>query len=89
MADAVEQLMKMPCWCVQPVDPMAEPIMDPQDNDFMRKLHAFEEHLRENKLKMTFTEKMGSAAEDQVNSKREAKKLAFYLFWNLRPCHDR
>lgn len=74
---------------MQPVDPMAEPIMDPTDNDFMRKLHAFEEHLRENKLKMTFTEQMGSAAEDQVNSKKEAKKLAFYLFWNLRPCHDR
>lgn len=49
-----------------------------------------EKHIRKNKLKLTFTDQLGKAVtvsqdeESEVSSKKEAKKLAFYLFWNMR-----
>ena len=49
-----------------------------------------EKHIRKNKLKLTFTDQLGRAVtvsqdeESEVSSKKEAKKLAFYLFWNMR-----
>ena len=50
-----------------------------------------EKHIRKNKLKLTFTDQLGRAVhvgqdeEGDIASKKEAKKLAFYLFWNMRP----
>ena len=45
---------------------------------------------------MTFAEQLGAAKHDaqkpgegEVSSKNEAKKLAFYLFWNIKPYFDR
>ena len=43
---------------------------------------------------MTFADALGAAkhqdSEDsEVTSKNEAKKLAFYLFWNMKPSFDR
>ena len=41
---------------------------------------------------MTFIEQVGrsqDAAADEVASKNEAKKLAFYLFWNMKPVFSR
>ena len=41
---------------------------------------------------MTFIEQVGKsqdAAADEVASKNEAKKLAFYLFWNMKPVFSR
>ena len=49
-----------------------------------------EKHIRKNKLKLTFTDQLGRAVhvgqddEGDIASKAEAKKLAFYLFWNMR-----
>lgn len=49
-----------------------------------------EKHIRKNKLKLTFTDQLGKAVsisqdeESEISSKKEAKKLAFYLFWNMR-----
>ncbi|KAK9823582.1 hypothetical protein WJX72_003976 [[Myrmecia] bisecta] len=65
--------------------------LNPADTDFMRRLHNLERHIRENKLKMTFTDELGMAQADSdgVGSKKEAKKLAFYLFWNVRQSFDR
>ena len=46
--------------------------------------------MRENKLRHTFADQLGEAQEsDELNSKKEARKLAFYLFWNVRPDYDR
>ena len=49
-----------------------------------------EKHIRKNKLQLTFTDQLGRAVhlgqdeEGDIASKKEAKKLAFYLFWNMR-----
>lgn len=61
------------------------------DMDFLDKLHKVEQHIRKNKLKLTFTDQLGQAAGkgDEVASKNEAKKLAFYLFWNVKPFFHR
>lgn len=62
------------------------------DNEaLLRKLHKLERHIRENKLRFTFSDELGRAQEDQyeVTSKKEARKVAFYLFWNVRPTYDR
>ncbi len=46
--------------------------------------------MRENKLRHSFADQLGEAQEsDELNSKKEARKLAFYLFWNVRPNFDR
>ena len=46
--------------------------------------------MRENKLRHTFADQLGEAQEsDELNSTKEARKLAFYLFWNVRPNFDR
>lgn len=46
--------------------------------------------MRENKLRATFGEQLSRAAvAEEVSSKREAKRLAYYLFWNVRPEEDR
>ncbi|BDA50989.1 Mechanosensitive ion channel protein 4 [Coccomyxa sp. Obi] len=55
------------------------------NNSFLDRLHRVEKHLRKNKLKLTLTERLGAAHEaDDVSSQAEAKKLAFYLFWNCK-----
>ena len=40
---------------------------------------------------MTYQDRLGQAKQDtsEVSSKNEAKKLAFYLFWNIKPFFDR
>ena len=40
---------------------------------------------------VTFADQLGAAkhSEGEVGSKNEAKKLAFYLFWNIKPYFDR
>ena len=43
-------------------------------------------------LQVSFADTLGAAkhsGEDEVNSKNEAKKLAFYLFWNIKPSFNR
>jgi len=56
----------------------------------IKRLHRLEKHMRENKLRHSFADQLGEAQEsDELNSKKEARKLAFYLFWNVRPNFDR
>lgn len=38
---------------------------------------------------MTLTEEIGAAGGTELSSKAEARKLAFYLFWNIKPYFDR
>lgn len=60
------------------------------DPKVIRRLHKLEKHMRENKLRHTFADQLGEAQEsDELNSKKEARKLAFYLFWNVRSNFDR
>lgn len=59
-------------------------------NSFLDRLHRVEKHLRKNKLKLTLTERLGAARKaDDVSSQAEAKKLAFYLFWNCKSSFER
>jgi len=45
-----------------------------------------EKHIRKNKLKLTFTDQLGKAVSvsQDEDSEISSKKLAFYLFWNMR-----
>ncbi|KAK9844135.1 hypothetical protein WJX81_005562 [Elliptochloris bilobata] len=55
--------------------------------ELLRRVHNLERHMRENKLRFTFTDALGRAqsdTNDQVTSRREAKRLALSLFWNVR-----
>ncbi len=59
-------------------------------NSFLDRLHRVEKHLRKNKLKLTLAERLGAANDaDEVSSQAEAKKLAFYLFWNCKASFER
>lgn len=45
-------------------------------------------------MQVSFADTLGAAKhssteENEVNSKNEAKKLAFYLFWNIKPSFNR
>ncbi|KAL0039998.1 hypothetical protein WJX79_001782 [Trebouxia sp. C0005] len=58
----------------------------------VQKLHEVEKYIRKNKLKVTFADALGAAKhqeDSEVTSKNEAKKLAFYLFWNIKPSFNR
>ena len=49
-----------------------------------------EKHIRKNNLTVTFTDQMGQAKHSEaVTGEKEAKKLAFYLFWNVKPYFTR
>lgn len=66
------------------------PTKSANDNSFLDRLHRVEKHLRKNKLKLTLTERLGTAHKvDEVDSQAEAKKLAFYLFWNCKASFER
>jgi hypothetical protein len=39
-------------------------------------------------MQVTLTEEIGAAGQE-VSSKAEARRLAFYLFWNIKPYFDR
>lgn len=56
--------------------------------DIVMKLHKVERHIRNSKLKVTLTEEIGAAGQE-VSSKAQARRLAFYLFWNIKPYFDR
>lgn len=59
--------------------------------ELQAKLRELVRHIRENKLRMTFTDALGQAQSqpDGVSSQKEARRLAFYLFWNVRTDYDR
>ena len=43
-------------------------------------------------MQVTFADTLGAAKHEEdseVTSKNEAKKLAFYLFWNIKPSFNR
>ncbi|EIE26550.1 hypothetical protein COCSUDRAFT_39616 [Coccomyxa subellipsoidea C-169] len=65
---------------------------DADERELQSKLKVLVKHIRENKLRITFTDALGKAAlseGDGVSSQKEARRLAFYLFWNVRASHDR
>lgn len=77
---------------VQQMAAVAPPRKQAEMNgEVVAKLHLVEKHIRKNKLQVTFADQLGAAKhnEGEVNSKNEAKKLAFYLFWNIKPYFDR
>jgi hypothetical protein len=57
---------------------------------FMERLQKIEEHIRNNKLRVNLTDKIGAAAKEKedISNTNEAKKLAFYIFWNVKASHD-
>ena len=69
----------------------AETLHAAGSRELQAKLKELVKHIRENKLRMTFTDALGQAQSegDGVSSQKEAKRLAFYLFWNVRTDYDR
>ncbi len=57
---------------------------------FLERLHRIEEHIRNNKLRVNLTDKIGAAAKgkEDISNTNEAKKLAFYIFWNVKASHE-
>ncbi|CAL8466858.1 g6394 [Coccomyxa elongata] len=71
---------------------VVESLHDADERQLQSKLRDLVKHIRENKLRITFTDALGQAAQsegDGVSSQKEARRLAFYLFWNVRASHDR
>lgn len=60
------------------------------DAAFLERLQRIEEHIRNNKLRVNLTDKIGAAArgKEDINNTNEAKKLAFYIFWNVKASHE-
>lgn len=58
---------------------------------FLERLHRIEEHIRNNKLRVNLTDKIGAAAREKedISNINEAKKLAFYIYWNVKANHDK
>ncbi len=50
-----------------------------------------EKHIRKNKLTAgTFSEQVGASSHaDNESTDREARKLAFFLYWNIKPTFTR
>ena len=64
---------------------------DAEGAKWAKRVAALERHVRENKLRLTLADELGRApdAVDEVTTGLAARRLAFYLFWNVRACHDR
>ncbi|KAL0055259.1 hypothetical protein WJX82_009568 [Trebouxia sp. C0006] len=60
-------------------------------DDLAAKLHKVEKHIRKNKLTAgTFSEQVGASSHaDNESTDREARKLAFFLYWNIKPTFTR
>lgn len=60
------------------------------DAAFLGRLQRIEEHIRNNKLRVNLTDKIGAAVREKedISNINEAKKLAFYIFWNVKASHD-
>ena len=55
-----------------------------------RQLARMENYIRKNALQVTFKDELSATAtQEDVTSETEAKKLAFYLFWNVKADLDR
>lgn len=70
----------------------AENLHKADERELQAKLKELVRHIRESKLRITFTDALGQAAAaegDGVSSQKEARRLAFYLFWNIRASYDR
>ena len=69
------------------------PLLEEGDPQLARRVAQLERHMRENKLRQytSFVDKLGSADElgDEVRSGKEAKRLAFDIFWNARTDYSR
>ena len=59
-------------------------LTDP-DSSLAVQIHKLEKHFRSKKLQMTLTDRLGGSPEklSDVETEGEARKFAYYLFWNL------
>ena len=69
------------------------PELEPKDQQWAKRVAQLERHMRMNKLgsHMTVTEELGKPQSewDEVKSTKEAKRLAFDIFWNARSDYSR
>lgn len=69
------------------------PPLESEDGQWGKRVAQLERHMRENKLRqhMTVTEELGKPQSewDEVKSTKEAKRLAFDIFWNARSDYSR
>lgn len=63
---------------------------DSKDAAFLGRLQRIEEHIRNNKLRVSIAARIGAASrqKEDISNISEAKKLAFYIFWNVKASHD-
>ena len=61
------------------------------DSSLAVQIHKLEKHFRSKKLQMTLTDRLGGSPEklSDVETEGEARKFAYYLFWNLSSDPDR
>ena len=68
--------------------PASMPPLEGEGHHWARRVAQLERHMRENKLRqhLTFADELGraQAERDEVRSTKEAKRLAFDIFWNAR-----
>jgi len=73
--------------------PPGLPPLEPDGQQWARRVAQLERHMRENKLRQhtSFVDELGRAQSDgeQVRSTKEAKRLAFDIFWNARTDYSR
>ena len=69
------------------------PPLEGHRQHWARRVAQLELHMRENKLRQggTFADELGRAQSewDEVRSAREAKRMAFDIFWNARADYSR
>lgn len=63
---------------------------DATEAAFLGRLQRIEEHIRNNNLRVSIASRIGDAArqKEDISNINEAKKLAFYIFWNVKASHD-
>lgn len=73
--------------------PAVLPPLEEGDPQLARRIAQLERHMRENKLRQhtSFVDCLGSVDDpgDEVRSSKEAKRLAFDIFWNVRTDYSR
>ncbi len=79
---------EQPCWLdLHTLSVLFKPLLCSQNSAALQ----VEKHIRKNKLTAgTFSEQVGASSHaDNESTDREARKLAFFLYWNIKPTFTR
>ena len=82
----------LPCFPGNPPFALSAAVGKPWPHRWLNAvLVQVEKHIRKNKLTAgTFSEQVGASSHaDTESTDREARKLAFFLYWNVKPTFTR